>query len=311
MVAEKKIDILLATYNSEIYLKETIESIIKQTYTNWRLLIRDDCSTDNTLDILRSYEKTYPNKMVVIEGDENIGACQNFGRLMELSDSEYVMFCDNDDIWLPDKIMISLNKMKELNDIHNKDVPILIHTDMVVVDDKLKVLANSYWCYQNIDPGKNSLSRLLLQNVVTGCTMMINSKLRQRATPIPKEIIMHDWWLALIASAIGKIEPINIQTLLYRQHGGNIVGAPKRDFAYALAKIRCISDIRTNIKANQAQARMLLNRFVNDLTEYNRNCLVSFINIFNYNYIKRRYCLFRYKLLKNSFARNLAMLIYI
>lgn len=305
------VDILLGTYNSEKYIEENLESIVRQTYTNWRLLVRDDCSKDSTVEILNRYRNKYPNKIMVITGKENIGACQNFAELMGLCDSKYIMFCDGDDVWLPFKIETSMGKMKCMEDVYGKNTPILVHTDLRVVDKKLSLLADSLWDYQNIDPEKTTVPRLFLQNVVTGCSVMINNSLGELAMPIPHEAIMHDWWIALVAAEFGKIGCIKRQTLLYRQHGKNDIGAIRWDFFYLLGKIRPFSALRKNLVLNQAQARAFLVRFEQKLRKSSYDCLEKYINLFDYNCFKRRYYLFRYGLLKNGIIRNIGLLIYI
>ena len=112
------LDILLATYNGEKFLKEQINSLLDQSYKNWKLLIRDDMSTDCTMAILSDYISKYPDKIKLLKSNKRLGPCQSFNYLLQKSDSDYVMFCDQDDIWLPEKIELSLKKMRSLEKIH-------------------------------------------------------------------------------------------------------------------------------------------------------------------------------------------------
>ncbi len=113
--------------------------------------------------------------------------------------------------------------------------PILAHTDLVVVDENLQAIAPSFWSYSNLNPYCGSrLNRLLIQNVVTGSATMVNGALARLASPIPQEAVLHDWWLALIASALGRIEAIPERTVLYRQHGRNCLGATSYGWRYVM-----------------------------------------------------------------------------
>ncbi|HUL01109.1 MAG TPA: glycosyltransferase family 2 protein, partial [Nitrospirota bacterium] len=196
MIQYPTIDIILATYNGERFLRAQVQSILNQTYPHWRLIMRDDNSTDRTPDIIRGYIEKYPDKMEeIVDSGTNIGVCRNFAKLLERSTADYTMFCDQDDIWMPMKIALTLKKMLTMEGANGKDVPLLVYTDMKVVDDNLSVVADSFWRNQAFNPeiGK-SLNRFLVSNVATGCTVMINKRLRILSLPIPREALMHDWW---------------------------------------------------------------------------------------------------------------------
>jgi glycosyltransferase involved in cell wall biosynthesis len=222
------IKILLATYNGQEYLAEQIDSILAQSNQNWQLLIRDDGSKDDTVRILEDYAKRLPDKIRLIANNgRRLGANLNFGKLLEHADTEYVMFSDQDDVWLPNKIELTLNAMKAAEQIY-PDKPILIHTDLQVADSGLKTIADSLWVYQKLFPeAGNNLHRIMAQNVVTGCTVMINKKAMAVSLPVPPEAIMYDWWLALNVCRHGKIIYVSIPSVLYRQHSGNQVGAQR------------------------------------------------------------------------------------
>lgn len=224
------VEILLATYNGERFIKEQIESILNQTYTEWKLLIHDDGSDDSTLSILKKYEQLYPLKIKVFDDDIKFGnAKKNFAYLMQKSQAGYIMFCDQDDIWLENKIEISISKLKEV-ELHNKQCPIIVHTDLTIVDQNLNVIANSMFSYQKI-PKYNNYLETAIRNNVTGCTMLINRQALTCSLPVKEDAIMHDWWIALnVLYNKGVIEFINIPTILYRQHSNNTVGAKKINF---------------------------------------------------------------------------------
>ncbi len=174
--------------------------------------------------------------MIIPSEGQNLGACGNFSRLLEQADAPYVMFCDQDDVWLPDKIEITLAAMRELERQHGAETPLLVHTDLMVVDERLNRLGKSLWLFQCTEPQRlTKLNRLLMQNFATGCTVMINRALRDLAVPVPAEALMYDWWLALVATAFGRVAAVEDPTVLYRQHGRNDTGATRWSF---LASIR-------------------------------------------------------------------------
>lgn len=222
-----RIDILLATYNGAAFLEAQLESIAAQTHEDWRLIARDDGSTDRTPEILSAFQARHAGRVEILaDGDGNLGLVQNFSRLMEHSDAPYAAFCDQDDVWIPEKLELCLAKMCELEREHGAETPLLVFTDLAVVDEDLNVIDRSFWHYANLRPDRcNSLNRLLLQNVVTGCTALMNRCLVARVVPIPSGAHVHDWWVALVVSAFGKLAYVTRPTVLYRQHGRNLLGA--------------------------------------------------------------------------------------
>ena len=230
MNCNRSIDILLATYNGQAYLKEQIDSILAQSNQDWRLLIRnDDYDNDDTISIIESYMAKYPGRIKLIENKGcRLGASLNFQCLLENSTAEYIMFSDQDDVWLPTKTELTLNLMKATEKGY-PDKPVLVHTDLKVVDSRLKTIAKSMWQCQGIFPENgNNVNKVMLQNVATGCTIMINKKAKTISLPIPAEAVMHDWWIAINVAKYGKIVYLPDQLVLYRQHRNNTVGAKKK-----------------------------------------------------------------------------------
>lgn len=250
------IDILMAVYQGEAYVAEQIESILKQTYTDWTLLIGDDGSKDRTMEILLAYEAKYPSKIRVIPNKVNSGSAQaNFFHLLSLSKAAYAMTCDHDDVWLPDKVEKTMGEMERLERESPPGTPILVHTDLEVVDENLRTIAPSMFQLQNLDSRRVSLSRLLAQNVVTGCTMLANRPLLDLAKDPPASAIMHDWWLALVAAAFGRIGFVDDPTIRYRQHGNNEVGAKNvRDPKYVAARLSKTEQIHKVLTDTYRQA---------------------------------------------------------
>ena len=218
------IDILLATYNGQKFLNEQIDSIVNQSYKRWTLLIRDDLSTDNTIGIINSYINKYPEKIRLFTGSTRLGPCRNFNYLLQRSHADYVMFCDQDDIWLPEKIQLSIEKIKQLEKEH-VNIPILVHTDLMIIDSNRKIISDSFWKTIRLNPEKRTIIDLLGTSNTNGNTIIMNRKLKKIINTIPEKAIMHDWWSAIIAAEFGLVIPLKKQTVLYRQHDNNAVGA--------------------------------------------------------------------------------------
>ncbi len=223
----KKIDILLATYNGAAHLPVLLQSLERQTSRDWRLIARDDGSTDNTIEILENWiSRTGADARILPANGQNRGASGNFSVLLEASDAAYFTFCDQDDAWFPEKLEVLLNTIRDEENKHGPDRPVLANSDLVVVDDAMQVIQPSYWRMLRVLPNHpKARKKLLVQNFVTGCAMMGNAALRQAALPIPEAAVMHDWWIALVAAHFGSLLNVAAPTIHYRQHGGNVVGA--------------------------------------------------------------------------------------
>lgn len=229
MVKEKrmpKVTVLLATYNGAEFVGEQIESILKQTYTNWQLLIRDDSSSDETALILARYQALFPHCIAVIDNyGRRLGSALNFNCLLQHAKQEgYLMFCDQDDFWIPDKIEFTLRQMLALEKKHGESYPLLVHTGFRYVDASLRTIYSKK-NFSALKLADLKLSHLLAQNPVYGCTAMINKALSELVGTVPAVAESHDYWVALVASAFGKISYLSEKTVLYRQHGNNISGS--------------------------------------------------------------------------------------
>lgn len=306
------VDILLATYNGEKYLKEQLDSIFCQTYKDWQIIVIDDCSVDKTCSIIMEYQKRYPNKIQFYRNNENSGSpASNFFKLLEMSTSKYAMFCDQDDVWLSNKIDVTMNVMKKLES-GNERLPVLVHTDLKVVDSKLNVLSDSMFRYQKLNSNAKILRELIVQNNVTGCTVMLNRELASMCCDIPSNVIMHDWWVALIAAAFGKIGFVNESTMLYRQHESNQVGSKDAaSFLFLFNKFLHSRKIKSSMMATYSQCEAFLSRYSCDLSLKQKNILKSYLAVACGSKIKRIYKLFVGGFLKYGFARKLGQIIYV
>lgn len=300
------IDIVLATYNGAKFLDAQIESILAQDHQDWRLIIRDDASTDSTAAVIEKHEHTFPDRILVLRGEKKrLGIVGNFSALLEATTAPYVMFADQDDVWLPHKISLTLTGMKELEKQHGDKTPLLIHTDSSIVDEKLQPVADSFNAHNKLSAHLSPFPRLLVQNTAQGCTMMVNRALLALALPLPPRARMYDMWLAQVAAGLGQIGYIEQQTLKYRQHGANAVGARSKTLREK------VGHIQNMMEANVLQGILLRDRYEDKLSEVNRQALQQFIKMPDYGFFRRRFVLVRYSILRQPGWENLPMLVFV
>ena len=300
------IDILLATYNSQEFLREQLDSILNQNHSDFRIIIGDGGSRDGTPELLSEYAGHHPGRFQILPGERRYRSAENFARLLAASDADFVMFSDHDDIWKPDKIAVSLECFHR-NFPENSDTPALIFTDETIVDRNLRVICDSSMRFQNFDPGRTELAQLLTQNIIGGNTMLFNRALREAALPIAPEALMHDCWVALCAAALGGIAFCPERTVLYRQHGGNVMGAAS---ASPRAMLRKLRDGRQAFLAGVRQARALLEHLGRDprLSAENRAVIAAYAAMEHQGFFARRRTALSRRFLKNTWRRNLLLL---
>lgn len=307
MRANDYIAVLLSTYNGQDYIKEFLNSLYNQTVDDFMLYIRDDGSKDDTKKIINEFKKDKKN-IILLEDNNNLGPVLSFNRLLEVAlenkNIKYFMFADQDDIWLIDKIELSLSTIKKEEE-KSGELPLLVHTDLKVVNQKLEVIGLSFFKYQKLNPKKVRFNNLLMQNVITGCTVIINRELAKVCFPISSSAIMHDWWIGLTASAFGKIVYLNRTTILYRQHSGNSIGAKKYDIRYLLERL----GHKVTIIENLYQARSLHNNYVNYMDESKKYILEQFLSLKDSTFLIIRFKLIKNRFLKHGILRNVGLLL--
>ncbi len=302
--------ILLAAYKGGAYIRPMVDSILRQEYTNWRLILSDD--GEDTAPILQEYADAYPDKITHYRSGLRFGSAQkHFMHLLRTfyREAPYIMFCDQDDVWRTDKIGKTLELMKATET--EPSVPVLVHTDLNVVDGDLKPIAPSFLAYSSLDGNRLKLHQLLVQNVVTGCTVMINRALAALADrDVPEGgMLMHDAWLALLAAACGKCAFLPLATIDYRQHGSNTVGAKNsRSLGYMVQKAR--SGIRKPMENNAMQAGALLGCYGDVLSQEQKQLLSQYSSIFEVSKLHRIRRYYQYGLWKNGLHRKIAQLIW-
>ncbi len=209
----KKVQILMSTYNGERFLQEQIDSLLAQSWENLEILIRDDGSKDSTPEILKEYEKTYPNIRIYLE--ENLGVTQSFFQLLKKSDADYVAYCDQDDIWMEQKIETAITKLAPVYG------PALYCSNKILTDSAGIPLKKQG--HRRLAPG---FGNAVVECICTGCTAVMNRQLTEIIKKrLPEHAILHDWWSYLVAAYVGTVLFDEHAYIKYRQHGANVVGA--------------------------------------------------------------------------------------
>lgn len=298
-----KFEIVLATYNGAVYLDEQLNSIFKQLKSG-RVLVHDDGSSDNT-PVLLLNRAAQEGRLEVVDAPPVGGASANFSLLLQQTTAPYVFCADQDDIWLQDKLDRLLKSMRFYEEVYGEHTPLLVHSDLRVIDASGRELNSSFWRYQHLDPRWGNYFHLLLtQNVVTGCAMVVNRALLDRALPIPCEAVMHDWWLALVACAFGKVEWVETPMVLYRQHGRNEVGAKAFDFHFMLRRaVSGRSTLRSAQSKTATQAAAFAERFPDSPHAAQARL---FAQLPQMSFWLRRQTIMRQKFFKVGVVRNLA-----
>lgn len=300
------IDILLAARNGARLLQAQIDSLLSQEDVSFRILVRDDKSSDDTPAIIERYRAAHPGLITCLDGSEALGALGNFARLLGEARAPYVALSDQDDVWARRKLRTLLAAMRDLEARCGADTPLLVHSDLSVVDDALRELQPSFWRYSGFDPERTNLARLLLKNTVTGCASLANLPLVRLALPVPAAALLHDYWLALVAAAAGRIAIVREPLVAYRQHARNVVGA--REYGWRSAIARLASGAGTwDIDARRKQAAAVLERCGPRLTPENRTVLEDFISLPERSWLARRWTLLRHGIVMPGVMRNLAL----
>lgn len=302
---QPRIIILLATYNSQRFIREQIDSLLNQKYKNIQIFVSDDGSTDSTLDILGEY----PQITLLKSPAPLKSACANFMFLLNNAPvADYYMFCDHDDVWLEDKVEKALDKML----LNSCDKPRLVHTDLAVADKDLNVISPSMFRMQGLSK-EQTLSQALVQNSVTGCTVMINEPLRKLASKKASAdgILMHDWFLNILALSTGTVDFVDEPLILYRQHGNNEVGAKDASsVSYLMKKAFAVKKNRQSIKNTYRQAQAISEAIGDDLGE-GKALIEEYAKNLDRNYFKRLSSCKKHGFWKNSFSRKIGQILFL
>lgn len=218
----KKVQVLLSAYNGEQFISEQIQSILNQTHAAVSILIRDDGSTDKTLELLNQWVTTHPDKIKLLKGT-NVGVVSSFFELLRAADPEadYYCFCDQDDAWLDHKVEHAIARLD--SSIYT-EVPAMVFTSTYLTDAEL----NRKGTWPKLPAQEPSFFNALYENIAIGATITMNRSARNlfinSKSVDSQKVLMHDWWFYLLVSAFGTVIYDNKPSMLYRQHNNNVVG---------------------------------------------------------------------------------------
>lgn len=313
------ITVLMATWQGYDYIREQLDSILAQTKPVDRIVISDDGSRDGTLDILKEYKNRYPGQIELIshvkDGDTNslTGAAANFFFLIsqegksEHSISDYWFLSDQDDIWMPEKVEKMVEKIKETEEGVGSEKPILLYSDLKVVDRYKEVLSDSLFTYQHMNPDRVDFSEVLVENPVTGGAAMFNQALLKIVADPPITCMMHDWWLALVASCFGSIICLDEPLGFYRQHGKNVMGAKKTGSLKDLInRLNRSDEVEENYRRMFEQAECFLLQYGSRMKEEHCRTVQAFLSLKYRGPIRRFGTIRKHSLYKTSLIQTLA-----
>lgn len=278
-MTQVRAEILMTTYNGESYVRAQLDSILAQKDERWHLTVSDDGSTDATAEILDDYATRYPDKITRYRSGRRFGqACAHFLHLMSRCDAAYMLFCDQDDVWYPEKVGRMLEAFTRAEREHGADTPVLVFSDLTPVDEQLRPLAESMMAYQDQRTDGFDYRALLMQNVVTGGAAGMNRALARRAaTERTEGIIMHDWWVAAVAARFGQIVYLPEALSAYRQHGDNVVGARDvRSAGYVARMLTSLGRVRGSLVDKKRQAALFAQTYAMELTVEDKAFLRGF-----------------------------------
>lgn len=306
----KKVNIIMATYNGRLYVKEQIESILRSTYQNFVITVCDDGSTDGTINILEQMSKEYPEKIHLCQNSENKGVIRNFLETAYEMKDGYVMFCDQDDVWEETKIEKSVERICKMEKRYGTDVPVAVYADACVVNQDLDVIAPSFHGQSKLNTKKIDFDHLLMENKLLGCTIIFNQALNQKLDYIPQHARMHDWWVGLIATSFGRVSYISEPLLLYRQHETNVVGNQSFQ-SYVMNRIASLNKQKKVIQDTIMQGQEFYKVFYDDMGVSQRKTLRAFASLNQKNWFQRRKIIIQHGFLKSGFIRNIGLLLVI
>lgn len=301
------IEIVLAAYNGGRYIGSQIDSILSQTCTDWRLTIRDDGSDDDTVRICQEFVARHPEKIfLLVDGNRRLKVAGNFNELLSHSSGDYIMFCDQDDVWLPHKVEKTLAAMRSLESEYGKTAPALVHTDSQYVDENLQLIAHSALHYVNRKPNP-SLNRLCMELPIFGHAVMINRRLKDIGGRIPDGFVSWDWWFPLVAVVFGHIRFVDEPLVLWRRHGKTVSHSQKHKLSNYLSK--SLADHHRRISISFQQCEIFYQEFGTRMNPKQVAFFSSVSRIRRSNWAMRRFLVLRHRLFKTGILKTAGVFI--
>ena len=245
------ISVVIAVHNGVGFLEQQINSILNQTVTVDEIVICNDFSSDSSHDLIHSISNGN-SSIVYIENSQNLGVVKTFEKALTniRPDAEYIFLADQDDLWKKNKVDTMI---LECND------NLAVASDLVVVDRNLNKISNSFFKYTRTPLNKShSIISVLLKNPAPGCSIMIRKEILSTVLPFPNGLIMHDWWIILIASNLRRFKIINKPLVYYRQHSDNQLGIVKNSFSGLQTRIKKLNGLTNYVSYREARRATMI-----------------------------------------------------
>ena len=301
--AEACVSILMATYNGADFIREQLDSILRQSHRNWVLHVSDDGSTDATLDIVREYAGRLPDGQVLLYEGPRDGFAQNFLSLLRRPEvkADFYAFCDQDDIWLEDRLTRALSQMAP---VLVADVGVLYCSRTCLVDEVGNAIG-----FSPLFLNRPDFRNALVQSVAGANTMVFSNAVRDLLARVPQgaDVISHDWLAYILTSGSGGAVIYDQEpSIYYRQHGDNLMGAN----ATLRGRLeRLFKMLRGEFRAWNSSNLRILADFVDDLTTQNRRVLELFSRARDAGFFSRVIFLRRSGVRRQTRLDNVALLI--
>jgi len=293
----KSVTILMATFNGSAFLEDQLNSIQQQDYKNWKLIISDDGSSDNTIDIINEFITKNTNcSVIVLKGPQKGFAC-NFLNMLRYVETDYACFCDQDDIWMHDKLSYSISQLS------SKMCPSVYTARTSLIDETGKLIGKS----QEFNK-PTTFRNALVQSIAGGNTMMLNAaaiKLINSVFSVDDYPVSHDWWIyILISGSGGEIVYDKCPKVFYRQHKGNLIGS-NNSFAARAYRIKLLLSGHYKLW-NDINSGLLL-KCSHFLTSENKKILNDFISARQTTLFKRIYLMKKIGLYRQTWLGGLTL----
>lgn len=307
---ESEVDVLLASKNGEMFLEDLFDSIRAQTHGDWRILMADDGSTDETVRLAEKLAWKFELNFELVSQEPVRGAAKNFARLLQASDAPYFAFADQDDIWYPKKLEACVAQLETTV----PETPGLVFHDAEVIDELGRCIETSHLALRGIPHVVPSIQRLLMQNPASGNTIVGNAALRTRALPMPPQAPMHDAWAIAVATMTGEVHHIAEPLIGYRRHVNNTYGPRGMINMLSHEQIcQALAQGRLRVRDRFQLASAITSGFAPDDPETAADVEAArrLLEIRSMPLGRRQYELLRGGYFHHGFLRNAAMLVFV
>jgi hypothetical protein len=309
-----EIEIAVPAHNCAAWLNDLIESILQQDVDNWRIVARDDASTDDTAARLDTWQQRLGERMIILPAGPNLGMLGNYDAVLAATTARWVMFADPDDVWKPGKMTVDVAAMRSAEAVAGADIPIVVCSDAEVVDAQRHPIAASYWRWSRMKPSLCSVfHRLLVDSPVLTSTMMVNRALLKVSLPMSGAAACPDWWHALVACALGRIVCLPQATISYRRHPNNDSVVPTTaSLATGATRISSAqSRVQRLVRQYSAQARGFSDRFEGRVPTADLHALEAAEKLPSLGPLGRRCSVVRHGLWFGSPVKNAGLMLFL